>query len=98
MRNTSRGEGESLIMALPARSVKTPGLSRSSPLENLRNTTYAEDASQIRAGNGPQAMATLRNLSIAILKLTGTPNIAAACRSHARDATRVLATLRLSTP
>ena len=64
----------------------------------IRDVTYREDHSQIRTGNGPQAMATLRNLGIAILKLTGTPNIAAACRSNARDATRVLATLRLSTP
>ena len=43
-------------------------------------------------------MATLRNLGTAIFKLAGTPNIAAARRSHARDASRVLATLRLSTP
>lgn len=41
-------------------------------------------------------MARLRNLAIAILKLAGARNIAAACRSHARDATRVLATLGLS--
>jgi hypothetical protein len=38
-------------------------------------------------------MATLRNLSIAILKLGGASNIASACRYHARDATRTLATL-----
>jgi hypothetical protein len=51
-----------------------------------------------RCGNGPQVMATLRNLAIAIFKLAGTTNIAAACRSHARDATRVLAALGLSAP
>jgi len=67
-------------------------------LHHIRDTTYGEDASQVRTGNGPQAMATLRNLGIAIFKLAGTPNIAAARRSHARDASRVLATLRLSTP
>ena len=67
-------------------------------LHHIRDTTYSEDASQVRTSSGPQAMATLRNLGIAIFKLAGTPNIAAACRSHARDATRVLATLRLSTP
>jgi hypothetical protein len=39
-------------------------------------------------GNGPQVMATLRNLAIAVLKLGGASNIAAACRRHARDATR----------
>jgi hypothetical protein len=31
-------------------------------------------------------MATLRNLAIAIFKLAGHTNIAAACRHHARDA------------
>jgi cytochrome c-type biogenesis protein CcmH/NrfG len=46
-------------------------------------------------GNGPQAMATLRNLAIATLKLAGHHNIAAARRHHARDATRTLTTLGL---
>jgi hypothetical protein len=41
-------------------------------------------------------MATLRNLSISIFKMTGHRNIAAACRHHAHDATRTLATLGLS--
>jgi hypothetical protein len=43
----------------------------------------------------PRSWATLRNLSIAILKPVGHASIAAACRYHARDATRVLATLGL---
>ena len=41
-------------------------------------------------------MAAQRNLVIAIFKLAGTGNIAPACRSHARNATRALATLGLS--
>jgi len=41
-------------------------------------------------------MATLRNLAIGILKMTGHTSIAAACRYHARDATRTLETLALS--
>jgi hypothetical protein len=41
-------------------------------------------------------MATLRNLAIGILKTTGHTSIAAAaCRHHARDATRTLETLGL---
>jgi predicted transposase YbfD/YdcC len=64
-------------------------------LHHIRDVTYGEDASQIRTGNGPQVMATLRNLTIAILKLDGHLNIASACRRHARDATRTLATLGL---
>jgi hypothetical protein len=41
-------------------------------------------------------MAALRNLTIGILKMTGHANIAAACRHHARDAVRTVATLGLS--
>jgi hypothetical protein len=41
-------------------------------------------------------MASLRNLAIGSLKLEGARNIAAACRYHARDATRVLAVLGLT--
>lgn len=52
----------------------------------------------IRTGSGPQATASLRNLSIGILKMAGHPSIAAACRHHARDATQTMATLGLSPP
>ena len=65
-------------------------------LHHIRDVTYGEDASQTRTGNGPQVMATLRNLAIGILKPGGYPSIAAACRYHARDATRTLATLGLN--
>ena len=41
-------------------------------------------------------MAALRNLTTAIHKLAGARNITAACRHHARDATRTLTTLGLS--
>ena len=61
-------------------------------LHHLRDVSYGEDASQIRTGSGPQAMATLRNLAIGILKTAGHTSIAAACRHHARDATRTLET------
>ncbi len=65
-------------------------------LHHIRDVSYGEDASQIRTGSGAQVMATLRNLAIGLLKLSGASNIAAACRRHARDAIRVLATLGLS--
>jgi predicted transposase YbfD/YdcC len=67
-------------------------------LHHIRDVTYGEDASQTRTGNGPQVMATLRNLSIGIFKMAGHISIATACRHHARDATRTLATLGLSPP
>jgi predicted transposase YbfD/YdcC len=66
-------------------------------LHHIRDVSYGEDASQIRTGNGPQVMAALRNLGIGILKMAGHTSIGAACRHHARDATRTLATLGLST-
>jgi predicted transposase YbfD/YdcC len=67
-------------------------------LHHIRDDTYGEEASQARAGNGPRAMATLRNLAIGALRTAGHPNIAAATRSHARDATRTIATLGLTPP
>jgi predicted transposase YbfD/YdcC len=67
-------------------------------LHHIRDTSYAEDASQTRTGNGPQAMATLRNLAIGILKLAGHASIAAACRHHSRDGNRILSTLGLNPP
>ncbi|GHE13994.1 ISAs1 family transposase [Streptomyces alanosinicus] len=37
-------------------------------LHLVRDTTFAEDASQLRTGNAPRAMATCRNLAIGALK------------------------------
>ncbi|MBF8194650.1 ISAs1 family transposase, partial [Nonomuraea sp. K274] len=56
----------------------------------------AEDHSQVRTGNAPRAMATLRNLAIGALRLTGTDNIAQAIRHISRDATRTLTVLNLA--
>jgi predicted transposase YbfD/YdcC len=62
-------------------------------LHYVRDVTWDEDRSQIRAGNGPQVMASLRNLAITILRLAGEPNIAAALRHHAGDPNRPLTAL-----
>jgi hypothetical protein len=43
-------------------------------------------------------MASLRNLVIAILRLRGWRNLAAALRRNARDATRVLPLLGITSP
>jgi predicted transposase YbfD/YdcC len=59
----------------------------------VRDVTYDEDRSQVRTGNGPRVMASLRNLAIAILRLTGHPSIAAALRYHARQPGRPLQTI-----
>jgi predicted transposase YbfD/YdcC len=65
-------------------------------LHHVRDTTFAEDASQVRTGNAPRAMASLRNLAIGILRLHGHRNIATALRRNARDATRVLLLLGIT--
>lgn len=65
-------------------------------LHRVRDTTFAEDASQLRTGNAPRAMATWRNLAIGALRLGGVRNIAAALRHNARDARRPLAILGLA--
>lgn len=64
-------------------------------LHHIRDVTYREDHSQVRTGNGPQVMAMLRNLAIAIMKLAGAAGIAATSRHYARNAIRPLATLGL---
>ena len=67
-------------------------------LHHIRDVTFAEDACQVRTGNAPRAMATLRNLAVGILRLRGQTNIAAALRHNARDATRPLALLGITCP
>ena len=44
-------------------------------------------------GSGPRVMASLRNLAISILRLTGETNIAAALRRHARRPSRPVQTI-----
>jgi len=56
----------------------------------LRDTAYAEDANTGYAGNGPQAMATLRNLAISLLYLSGVTEITRTLQAVARDRNRVL--------
>jgi predicted transposase YbfD/YdcC len=65
-------------------------------LHHIRDTTYAEDASQVRTGAAPTVMAALRNLAIGALSRAGPVNVAAALRHHARDPRRPLATLGIS--
>ncbi|MFF3129914.1 ISAs1 family transposase, partial [Streptomyces sp. NPDC057908] len=60
---------------------------------HVRDVTFGEDASRVRTGNAPRAMASLRNLAIGALRLAGRDNIAEGPRDHARDMTRPLATL-----
>jgi predicted transposase YbfD/YdcC len=62
-------------------------------LHHVRDVTFGEDASKIRTGSAPRAMATLRNLAIGLMRQAGWANIAAAAdhyRSHPQHATALL--------
>ncbi|WP_328442081.1 hypothetical protein OG828_46210 [Streptomyces sp. NBC_00457] len=59
-------------------------------IHHVRDPTYAEDASRVRTGTAPRAMAPLRNLAIGALRLADHTNIAAGLRHHARDTNRPL--------
>jgi predicted transposase YbfD/YdcC len=62
-------------------------------LHHVRDVTYAEDASKIRTGSVPRAMATLRNLAIGLMRQAGWANISAAAdhyRSRPGHATALL--------
>lgn len=47
----------------------------------VRDVTWQEDACRIRSGNAPQNLAALRNSLIALLRLHGHTNLAAALRA-----------------
>jgi predicted transposase YbfD/YdcC len=61
----------------------------------IRDVTLGEDASRIRTGNTPRVMATLRNVSVSVLRIHDTTNIAAALRYNARKNRRILKLLQL---
>ena len=58
-------------------------------LHHIRDVTFKEDASRIRAGAGARVMATLRNLVISLLKRAGYNNIAEGRRAAAWDRNRL---------
>lgn len=62
----------------------------------VRDVTFGEDASRVRTGTAPRVMATLRNVSISLLRLHGVTNIAAALRYNAGKNQRILKRLGLS--
>ncbi|GAB3804540.1 hypothetical protein [Micromonospora zhanjiangensis] len=54
-------------------------------LHHIRDTTYREDASRLRTGNTPRALAILRNTAINLLRLAGVTSIAQAVRRNSRN-------------
>ena len=59
----------------------------------IRDTHWREDRCRIRKGSGPQNMAAFRNAAINLLRLAGTPNLAAAIRQNAYRVDSLLTTL-----
>lgn len=60
-----------------------------------RDVTFAEDGSQVRTGNAPRLMASLRNLAISLYRIAKTTNIAKATRHTARNPHRALKLARI---
>ncbi|MEV6171750.1 hypothetical protein AB0L99_26485 [Streptomyces sp. NPDC051954] len=59
----------------------------------MRDVTFAEDASRVRTGTTPRAMATLHNLASGLIRQAGWTNIAATtdpCRSRTDHALQLL--------
>ena len=59
----------------------------------IRDVSLGEDLSQIRTGNGPAVMASLRNFAVSRHRLASDTNITHACRRTARHPNRALALL-----
>jgi predicted transposase YbfD/YdcC len=55
----------------------------------LRDTAYAEDANTGYAGNGPQVMATLRNLAVSLLYLADVKEVTRTLQAIGRERTRI---------
>jgi hypothetical protein len=51
----------------------------------VRDVTFDEDRSQVRRGNGPQMMASLRNVVLSVLHIAGADSIPEALRCSARQ-------------
>ncbi len=62
----------------------------------VRDVTFDEDRSQVRCGHIAEVMAALRNAAIALLRLTGETNIAAACRRLAAQPWAALALIGIN--
>lgn len=57
---------------------------------------YGEDASRVRTGTAPRAMATMRNPAISLMRQTGWTNIAAAADHYRSRPEHATAMLRLT--
>ncbi|MFE1315640.1 hypothetical protein [Streptomyces sp. NPDC058755] len=63
---------------------------------NIRDVSFAEDASRVHTGTAPRAMATFRKLATGALKLLGADNIAKTTRAIRDEPTRALTILGIA--
>ena len=49
----------------------------------VRDVSMGEDASRVRSGSAPEALAALRNAALNVLRLAGVSNVAEALRANA---------------
>jgi predicted transposase YbfD/YdcC len=61
----------------------------------VRDATMREDASKVRSGSAPRALATIRNLVLSVLRLAGATNIAKSLRNAARQPAHAITLLGL---
>ena len=59
-------------------------------LHRIRDVTLGEDAHQLRTGTAPQAMATLPNTALALLRIAGAATISTTTAALSRRVRRVL--------
>jgi hypothetical protein len=62
----------------------------------VRDVTFDEDRSRVRKKSGPHVMASLRNLTISLLRMAGTCNIAKALRTCSWNKTKPLRIIGLA--
>lgn len=62
----------------------------------VRDVTLREDASKVRAGSRPRALATLRNLTMGLIRQDGRQDIAGTIRDAEYDTALTMALLRLT--
>lgn len=67
-------------------------------LHYIRDVTFGEDDSQVRTGNAPRVMASLRNLAISTLRTLGVTNIAKAPTPQRPRRTTTSSTTRNRSP
>ena len=62
----------------------------------MRDVNLGEDAYRVRTGHAPQALAAVRNAAIALVRLAGSANVAAALRRFAAKPAEALAAIGIT--